>query len=325
MKYIASLIFSAGILHSTFVYSASDQTKKFLSSGGVSLTPTAGVKGARPTDPEAIRVYNEILAKAQAGEAESQQIIGTYFLSGKSPVTKDEKLAESWFLKAADQGWVRAFSSLEYLHGDKVRSAASPLAASQELTEACKWAVLAKGGPVAIVAGKKLSEQTKAEGEALAKQYQAQHGFATIPEAVGVPRSSSGRSSLDDKMLKYNEIKAKADAGDAEAQYRMAGYSVSPPSNSVPRNSEAELAWLLKSAKQNYLPAIHRLASYYSILSSRDRNNADLMAESLKWRIISGKMDGNKFRHSEDSSISEATQAEAQRRADAYFAERNGK
>jgi len=316
-------VISSALLFCVLGFSATDPTKKFLTGGG----STPGANTAKSADPEAVRVYTEILAKAQAGDAEAQQKVGVYYLLGKSPVSKDERQAESWLLKSADQGWARSFSYLVNIHSERIPVGASSDVASRELAEAYKWAYLSNGGPVRSVAGKMLSEQTKAEGETLAKQYQAQHGFATIPDVVGVPRPTTGGSSgaLDDKMLKYNEVKARADAGDAEAQYKMASYSTIPPSKSVPKNSEAELAWLLKSAKQNYIPAIHRLVVYYSLLSSRDRNNADLMAESLKWKIISGKMDGKKFRRSEDSSVSEATQAEAQRRADAYLAERAGK
>jgi len=300
-------------------FSATDPTKKFLGLGGGSLTP--GVKTAKPADPEAVRVYNEILAKAQVGDAEAQQKVGVYFLLGKSPVTKDERQAEAWLLKSADQGWSPSFSDLTIIHLNRSRAGGS----TQELAEAYKWTYLSRGGPASSVGGKVLSEQTKAEGEALAKQYQVAHGLTTAPDAgaVGSASSVSATRGLDDRMLKYNEVKAKADAGDAEAQYKMAGYSASPPSRSVPVDLQAELSWLLKSAKQDYLPAINRLESYYGIKSIQDHNNADLKAESLKWKIIGGKFSGSRFRKSIDSSVSESTQDEAQRRADAYFAERN--
>jgi TPR repeat protein len=300
-------------------FSATDSTKKFL--GGSS--PTPGVKTAKPADPEAVRVYSEILAKAQSGDAESQQKVGVYFLLGKPPVAKDEKQAESWLLKSADQGWSPSFRYLTNIHVERYLATGS----TQELAEAYKWTYLSRGGPVSSVGGRLLSEQTKAEGEALAKQYQLAHGLTTSPDAVAVGSASAVSTNpvLDDRMLKYNEVKAKADAGDAEAQYKMASYSTSPHSRSVPVDLQAELSWLLKSAKQDYLPAINRLERYYASKAERDRNNADLMAESLKWRIIAGKFSGSRFRKSVDSSVSESTQAEAQRRADAYFAERNAK
>jgi TPR repeat protein len=300
-------------------FSATDPTKKFL--GGGSSTP--GVKTAKPADPEAVRVYNEILAKAQVGDAEAQQKVGVYFLLGKSPVAKDERQAEAWLLKSADQGWSPSFSYLANIHLDRSRAGGS----TQELAEAYKWTYLSRGGPASSVGGKVLSEQTKSEGEALAKQYQVAHGLTTSPDAgaVGSASSVSVTRGLDDRMLKYNEVKAKADAGDAEAQYKMAGYSTSPPSRSVPVDLQAELSWLLKSAKQDYLPAINRLEGYYGMKSIQNHNNADLKAESLKWKIIGGKFSGSRFRKSVDSSVSESTQDEAQRRADAYFAERNAK
>ena len=213
-------IFSSALVICALGFSATDPTKKFL--GGGSSTP--GAKSAKPADPEAVRVYTEILAKAQAGDAEAQQKVGVYYLLGKAPVAKDERQAESWLLKSADQGWSRSFTYLENIHSERSRAGGSSVIASQELAEAYKWAYLSNGGPVRSVAGKMLSEQTKAEGEALAKQYQALHGLSTIPDAVALTAPSSGSASrgLDDRMIKYNEVKAKADAGDPEAQYKMA-------------------------------------------------------------------------------------------------------
>jgi len=53
-----------------------------------------------------------------------------------------------------------------------------------------------------------------------------------------------------------------AEAGNAEAQYRMGIYAMSG-TQEVPQNTEAAILWLRKAADQNYLPAEHDLGVDY--------------------------------------------------------------
>lgn len=54
----------------------------------------------------------EILEKAEAGDAESQRLIGYFFENGYRGYEKDYAAAFGWFLKAAEQGDLRAMNSV---------------------------------------------------------------------------------------------------------------------------------------------------------------------------------------------------------------------
>ncbi len=77
------------------------------------------------------RPLEEVKAKAQAGDAESEYQLGLRYYNGES-VAKDFAEAVKWFGKAAEQGFAPAQSDLgrSYLNGEGV---------PKDVAEAVKW------------------------------------------------------------------------------------------------------------------------------------------------------------------------------------------
>ena len=308
------------LISACFGASADSSTKKFLNGPGSLPVDRNG----KQVDQEQVRLFNEIQLKSKSGDPESQYKLGVYYLTGKAPVEKDEKIAESWFLKSAQQGYVRSFTYLEQIHSARSRIAATPVDSSRELAQAYQWAYLSNRGPVSLLSGRQLSEQTKIEGTELARQFLEKYG---VPVSGNQPSTSAvgnvsavGASNLtDDSVIKYNEVKSRALAGDAASQFKMAGYAENPPSRLIVADKEAKVSWLLKAADQVYTPAIFELQSYYLNQASLNGNRPDLLSEAYKWKILyMWYVDQKEWRYNDAMRISEATFNEASRRAQEF-------
>ena len=131
-------------------------------------------------DPEQKRVFEELKSKAAAGDSESQYWMGKWYLVGHEPgmPKTDKKMAEFWLQKAAEKGYKPAFNDLSAMYYDKF--AYSKERNPDDLAEACKWRFLEINNDEFIRTLKffnifPLSEKTRADGEARAKKFRADH------------------------------------------------------------------------------------------------------------------------------------------------------
>lgn len=130
-------------------------------------------------DPEQRQVFEELKSKALAGDTESQHKMGKWYLIGHHPDDKpDKKIAEFWFLKAADKGFKESFDELSVIYYEKF--AYSKERNQNDLAEAHKWRLLSINNDEAMRNVKfflvyPLSEKTRADGEARAKKFRAEH------------------------------------------------------------------------------------------------------------------------------------------------------
>jgi uncharacterized protein len=116
------------------------------------------------------KLVAEIRARAEMGDAKSQERLGAAFFLGKGGLTKDEVEAVKWFRKAAEQNVADAQFSLGvcYDSGEGV---------AKDEVEAYKWWLLAAGQGnddakynMTIVENKMTREQI-AEGQRLARDF----------------------------------------------------------------------------------------------------------------------------------------------------------
>ena len=84
-----------------------------------------------PSDAKARKIFLEAKAKAEAGDAVAQSILGDCYYFGEG-VREDEAEAAKWYRKAADQGDVRAQFSLGVMY-------AKGRGVPKDEAEAMKW------------------------------------------------------------------------------------------------------------------------------------------------------------------------------------------
>ncbi|MEI7651824.1 MAG: hypothetical protein WCJ96_07440 [Verrucomicrobiota bacterium] len=161
-------------------------------------------------------------------------------------------------------------------------------------------------------------------------------GGLTATSAASTParKASGGKTapatpapveSDEDKLTKYNEVKAKAEAGDAESQMKMSGYALNPPVKSIQKSASGQLDWMVKAAKQDYPAALDQICVFYLNQAKAKKNNPDDLAEAYKWMLIRDKFSGNSASAAFGKNIGDGPKAEGQKRADAYFAEKTAK
>ena len=90
-------------------------------------------------------------------------------------------------------------------------------------------------------------------------------------QEISDPPNMIGNSTESD----YRKLLSQAEAGDREAQYRLALHYEYPEQKSVPRNDAAAREWMLKSAEQGYAPAQATLGEMESGASG-DRGKAEM-------------------------------------------------
>ncbi len=84
----------------------------------------------------------------------------------------------------------------------------------------------------------------------------------------------SGVSAQEDKASEFNHLKAKAERGDAEAQYRL-GHCYSN-GDVVPKDEKKAVVWFRKAANQGHAGAQNQLgmAYYYGLGVDSDKKKA---------------------------------------------------
>jgi hypothetical protein len=130
----------------------------------------------------------------------------------------------------------------------------------------------------------------------------------SMPE---LPKTESANIK-DDRVIAFNELKAKALTGDLESIYYLAQkynegvYGVCEP------NKKLSFDLYLHAANAGYKKAQSSLSLYYQNVAASKHNDPDLLAEGYKWAIIC------KSPSIFYSAISDATKGEGIRRANDF-------
>ena len=88
-----------------------------------------------------------------------------------------------------------------------------------------------------------------------------------------------------EEVKKFEEVKAKAEKGDAEAQLRLGGYYLT--GEGVAKDSKQAAIWWRKSAEQGHEVSINNLAGFYFRSKNRyvrDRTQEDVAQAVFWWR-----------------------------------------
>lgn len=140
------------------------------------LTPLIGF----PADNEETKSFKEDLKRAESGDPKAQCEIASIFAGGKLAlgIKADRKIAKSWYLKAANQGYAPVYYKLSMFHALEANECkARRVSESEDVAEHIKWMLVHRNKeeyPDRIWAFGTMSESTKAEGERRAKAFRAE-------------------------------------------------------------------------------------------------------------------------------------------------------
>lgn len=155
--------------------------------------------------------FEQIKAKAEAGDLEAQDAVGEALLIGGLGAAKDEAEAVKWFRKAAEQGNAKA-------QGDLGLCYAKAQGVATNYTEAVKWF-------------RKAAEQGEANGEYL----------------LGVSYAL-GNGVVEDEVEAVRWFRRAAEQGDAKAQNRLGACYAK--GSGVTKNSVKAANWFREAAEQ---------------------------------------------------------------------------
>lgn len=150
--------------------------KRLLALACLALAPIVGLSA----DNEATKAFKEDLKKAEAGDPEAQCEIASIFAGGNLSlgIKADRKIAKSWYLKAANQGYKPVYHKLSMFHALEANMCqARRVSESDDVAEHIKWVLIARDKeeyPGREWAFGKMSEETKIEGERRAKVFRAE-------------------------------------------------------------------------------------------------------------------------------------------------------
>lgn len=140
------------------------------------LIPLVGISA----DNEATKAFKEDLKKAEGGDPEAQCEIAQIYAGGNLSlgIKADRKIAKSWYLKAANQGYKPVYHKLSMFHALEANMCqARRVSESDDVAEHVKWELIARDKeeyPGREWAFGKMSETTKVEGERRAKVFRAE-------------------------------------------------------------------------------------------------------------------------------------------------------
>ena len=136
----------------------------------------------------------------------------------------------------------------------------------------------------------------------------AQTSMPSLPE-------TESTNVQDDKVIAFNELKAKALTGDLESLFNLANKYSFGVKGICPRDKKLAFDLYLYAASSGHKESQYYLISYFKMAAVKDeKHSADLLAEACMWATISGRT---------ISGISEATRAEGIKRAGEFVANKN--
>lgn len=119
----------------------------------------------------------------------------------------------------------------------------------------------------------------------------------------------------DDKVIAFNELKAKALTGDLGSLFNLAHKYNFGVKGICARDKKLAFDLFLYTASAGHKESQYYLISYYQQAAVKDeKHSADLLAEACMWAIISGRT---------ISGISEATRTEGIKRAGEFAVNKN--
>ena len=182
------------------------------------------------------KLLADIRAKAETGDAQSQNELGRAFLRGSLGVAKDEVEAVKWFRKAAEQNLVEAQVNLGCCCG-------TGAGVVKDEVEAVKWY-------------RKAAKQNYAPAQGLlGASYAYGHGVAEdYPEAVKWYRKA-------------------AEQNDAGAQHSLGNCYAN--GQGVAKNQAEAVKWYRKAAEQNFASAQGSLGTCYADGQGVEKNEAE--------------------------------------------------
>ena len=208
------------------------------------------------------KLLADIRAKAEKGDAQSQDELGAAFDEGSLGVAKDEVEAVKWYRKAADQGFADAQYNLGVCYHDGTGVA-------KDEVEAVNWV-------------RKAAEQGDADaqntlgvcyerGEGVAKdateavkwyRKAADQGFADAQYNLGVCYAN-GQGVPKDDVEAVNWFRKAAVQNFAAAQYNLSVCYAK--GDGVRENAVESAKWLRMAAEQNFANAQETLGSRYAV------------------------------------------------------------
>ena len=136
----------------------------------------------------------------------------------------------------------------------------------------------------------------------------AQTSMPALPETLSA-------NVQDDKVIAFNELKAKALIGDLDSLYSLAQKYDRGIKGICARDKKLAFDLYLYTASSGHKESQHYLIYYYQQAARKDeKHSADLLAEACMWATISGRT---------ISGISDATRAEGIKRAGEFVANKN--
>ncbi len=136
----------------------------------------------------------------------------------------------------------------------------------------------------------------------------AQTSIPALPEAESA-------NVQDDRVIAFNELKAKALTGNLESLFSLAQKYNSGVRGICTQDKKLAFDLYLYTANSGHKEAQLYLFRYYQRAAMKDpKHSADLLAEACKWAIISGEI---------ISGISDATRAEGIKRAGEFAVNKN--
>lgn len=179
---------------------------------------------------------------ADGGDPAAENELGIRYRLG-TDVDKDPAKAVTWFLKAAKQGYAKAYFNLgaAYYNGDGV---------SVNDQDACVWFALAAD------AGDQRGQQAIAR-----TRQEFTRDQTTYCEVLTATAYLSGERVKQDYSKALEWYQNAADAKDGLACERVA--YIYQRGLGVPANPDESLKWLKRSADLHYVPAIYELGYMY--------------------------------------------------------------
>ena len=280
----------------------------------------------------------EVRTKAEKGDAQAQFDLGFMYDEGKS-VERDSTEATKWYRKAAEQGFAKAQLNLAamYESGEGI---------PQDYKEAARWNLKAseqgitlaevnmgrfyrdgKGVPTSATEAVRWFRKAADKGES---NGQMQLGFAYFygdgiakdeTEALkwfGLAAQQGSTSALNarDRLVRLaaarNEARAKAEKGDAQAQFDL-GWMYDE-GKSVEQDSKEAAKWFREAASQGQKRAQFKLGFMYSTGRGVERNDV----EAVTWLNLAaaqGYVYAAQLRDVVVQAMTSEEVSEAQRRA----------
>lgn len=257
--------------------------------------PTPG-KSPSPVDEREI-IFKEKLMKAVSGDVDAQVYVAESYLRGQFPASKDEKMGLVWMEKAALAGNKSAATQLALWYQNVPNGRNNP----DLIVEWVKWFSISERR---FYVSRDVSEATLARGHSMAQAVWDKHPGLRSQISTSSPQ-------VDERTLKFSEMLAKAESGDALSQYEV-GVAYSNGRYPAEKDEKKGREWIERAALAGHKSAAQDMA-FWCLHQPNGRTDANLVAERVKWFSVQS---GSPYK---SGDISETTLAEGHRRAAAIW------